>query len=85
MSGCNDENTARHAPLQRNNEAGVFCNIKELKIMHPVCIAMSYCLDAVVHFKEETIHFIKSTGYSAYSTSQPVYTQAAWQAVTIAD
>ncbi|HEX6426291.1 MAG TPA: hypothetical protein VF008_01345 [Niastella sp.] len=29
MSGCNDENTAKHAPLQRNNEAGLFCNVAE--------------------------------------------------------
>jgi hypothetical protein len=29
MSDCNDENTAKHAPLQRNNEAAVFCNIME--------------------------------------------------------
>lgn len=26
MSGCNDENIARHAPLQRNNEGELFCN-----------------------------------------------------------
>ena len=29
MSGCNDENTAKHAPLQRKNEGGVFCNDAE--------------------------------------------------------
>ena len=29
MSGCNDENTAKHAPLQRNNAAGQFCNDAE--------------------------------------------------------
>lgn len=26
MAGCNSENTARQAPLQRNNDEGVFCH-----------------------------------------------------------
>lgn len=29
MSGCNDENIVRHAPLQRNNEGELFCNNPE--------------------------------------------------------
>ena len=49
LSACNDENTAKHAPLQRNNEAGVFCNIAEWIILHPGCMAMDYCRDAFVH------------------------------------
>ncbi len=37
VSACIDENPARHAPLQRNNETGLFCNRTEW-ISHACCL-----------------------------------------------
>jgi hypothetical protein len=62
MSACNDENTTRHAPLQQNKEAGLFCKIAEWKIMHLVCMAMCHCKEAFVHCCMEIGRFMHAIG-----------------------